>query len=92
MRDSDTKMLLKMFKEIKAELLELRERLDNNPKLKREEKFLTKKQAEKYLQVSERQLTYMLMDNKIPCAIKLGGRWRFPLSQLEMFASQTYRG
>ena len=80
-----------MFKEIKTELLELRDRLDNHPKLKREEKYLTKKQAEKYLQVSERRLTYMLVNNQIPCAVKFGSRWRFPLSELERFVSQTYR-
>ena len=78
-----------MLKEIKQELSELRDRLDNNPSLTQSEKFLTKKQAETFLQVSERQLTYMLATGKLPFATKVGGRWRFSQSALEQFVARS---
>ena len=78
-----------MLREIKSELSELRDRLDNHPKLSDDpEKFLTKKQAEKYLQVSERQLTYMLAKNELPFATKVGRQWRFPQSALERYMAR----
>ena len=81
-------MLLRMLKEIKSELSELRDRLDNHPKLSDPEKFLTKKQAEAYLQISERQINYLLAENKLPFATKVGGRWRFPQSELERYMAR----
>ena len=78
-----------MLKEIKQELSELRDRLDNNPSLNQSEKFLTKKQAETFLQVSERQLTYMLATGKLPFATKVGRQWRFPQSELERYVART---
>lgn len=78
-----------MLKEIKSELSELRDRLDNHPKLSEPEKFLTKKQAEVYLQISERQINYMLARNELPFATKVGGRWRFPQSELERMVART---
>lgn len=78
-----------MLKEIKLELSELRDRLDNNPKLNTPEKFLTKKQAESYLQVSERKLTYMLAKGQLPFAIKVGRQWRIPQSELERYIART---
>ena len=88
MTDKDSKMLLRMLKEIKMELSELRDRLDNHPKLSDPEKFLTKKQAEAYLQISERQINYLLSENKLPFATKVGGRWRFPQSELERYMAR----
>ena len=78
-----------MLKEIKLELSELRDRLDNNQKLNTPEKFLTKKQAEIYLQVSERTLTYMLANGQLPFATKVGRQWRIPQSELEKMVSRT---
>lgn len=78
-----------MLKEIKLELSELRDRLDNNPKLNTPEKFLTKKQAEQFLAVSERRLTYMLATGKLPFATKVGRQWRFPQSELERMVART---
>lgn len=79
-----------MLREIKSELSELRNRLDNHPKLSEDpEKFLTKKQASVYLQITERQINYMLAEGKLPFATKLGGRWRFPQSELERYISRT---
>lgn len=78
-----------MLKEIKQELTELRNRMDNNPNLSEQEKFLTKKQAEAFLQVSERKLAYMLAEGKLPFATKVGGRWRFPQSELERYVART---
>lgn len=89
MTDRDSKMLLRMLKEIKSELSELRDRLDNHPKLSDPEKFLTKKQAEAFLQVSERQLSYMLAEGKLPFATKVGRQWRFPQSELERYMART---
>lgn len=88
MTDKDSKILFKMLKEIKAELSELRNRLDNHPELSDPEKFLTKKQAETFLQVSERQLTYMLAAGRLPFATKVGGQWRFPQSELERYMAR----
>ena len=88
MTDKDSKILLRMLKEIKSELSELRDRLDNHPKLSDPEKFLTKKQASIYLQVTERQIEYMLAENKLPFATKVGGRWRFPQSELERMVAR----
>lgn len=65
------------------EVQELKELVKGNPKLVEPEKFLTKKQAERYLQVSERTLTYMLSQGKLPFATKVGKQWRIPLSELE---------
>lgn len=82
-------MFLRMLKEIKLELSELRNRLDNHPKLSDDpEKFLTKKQASEYLQMTERQINYMLAMNKLPFATKVEGRWRFPQSELERFVAR----
>ena len=78
-----------MLKEIKQELSELRDRLDNNPSLNQSEKFLTKKQAETFLQVSERQLTYMLATGKLPFATKVGRQWRIPQSELVRMVART---
>lgn len=78
-----------MLKEIKQELSELRDRIDNHPKLSETEKFLTKKEAVEYLQVSERQLFYMLSQGKLPFATKVGGRWRFSQSALEQFVARS---
>lgn len=78
-----------MLKEIKQELSELRDRLDNSPSLNQSERFLTKKQAETFLQVSERQLTYMLATGKLPFATKIGRQWRFPQSELERYVART---
>ena len=89
MTDKDSKMLLRMLKEIKQELSELRDRIDNHPKLSETEKFLTKKEAVEYLQVSERQLFYMLSQGKLPFATKVGRQWRFPQSELERMVSRT---
>lgn len=77
-----------MLREIKEEISELRNRIDNHPKLSEEEKFLTKKQAEQYLKVSERKLTYLLAQNKLPFATKVGRAWRFPQSALERYAAR----
>lgn len=82
-------MLLRMLREIKSELSELRERIDNHPKLSEPEKFLTKKQAEAYLNVSERQLTYMLATGKLPFATKVGRQWRFSQSGLEQYMARN---
>lgn len=78
-----------MLKEIKQELSELRDRIDSNPSLNQPEKFLTKKQAEQFLSVSERQLTYMLANGKLPFATKVGRQWRFPQSELERYVART---
>lgn len=78
-----------MLKEIKMELSELRDRIDNHPKLSEPEKFLTKKQAALYLQVTERHIEYMLAENKLPFATKVGGRWRFSQSGLEQYMARN---
>ena len=89
MTEKDSKILLRMLKEIKLELSELRDRLDNNPKLNTPEKFLTRKQAEEYLQVSERKLFLMLSSGQLPFATKVGGQWRIPQSELERTVART---
>lgn len=88
MTDKDSRMLLKMLREIKLELSELRNRLDNHPKLSEPERFLTKKQASAYLQMTERKIEYMLAEGKLPFATKVGGRWRFPQSALERYMAR----
>ena len=70
------------------EVKELKELVKGNPKLVEPEKFLTKKQAEDFLQVSERQLTYMLAQGKLPFATKVGGQWRLPQSELERYMAR----
>lgn len=90
MTDKDSKILLRMLKEIKSELSELKNRLDNHPKLSDDpEKFLTKKQASDYLQMTERQINYLLATDKLPFATKVAGRWRFPQSELERYMART---
>ena len=81
-------MFLRMLKEIKSELSELRDRLDNHPKLTEPEKFLTRKQAEEYLQVSERKLFLMLSNGQLPFATKVDGKWRIPQSELERYMAR----
>lgn len=85
--EKDFKKLLNLNRQ----LLEKVERLEEliQGKVRTEpEKFLTKKQAEAYLQVSERQLSYMLANDKLPFATKVGGRWRFPQSALEQYVAR----
>lgn len=78
-----------MLREIKLELSELRDRLDNHPKLSEDpEKFLTKKQASEYLQLSMRQIDYKLAKNELPFATKVGRQWRFPQSALERYMAR----
>ena len=81
-------MLLRMNKVLLEKVTELEELIKGNPRLVEPEKFLTKKQAEEYLQISERKLTYMLAEGKLPFATKVCGKWRFPQSQLERFVSR----
>lgn len=74
-------------------LLEKVERLEElikgNPKFSEDpEKFLTKKQASEYLQLSMRQIDYMLAENKLPFATKVGRQWRFPQSALERYMAR----
>lgn len=81
-------MLLNLNKKLMAEVQELKELVKGNPSLVKPEKFLTKKQAEKFLQVSERQLTYMLANGKLPFATKVGRQWRFSQTELERYVSR----
>lgn len=78
-----------MNKVLLEKVTELEALIKGNKNLVQPEKFLTKKQAEEYLQVSERQINYMLAENKLPFATKIGGRWRFPQSELERLVSRT---
>ena len=68
---------------------ELEELIKGNKTLVTPEKFLTKKQASVYLQVSERHINYLLSEDKLPFATKVGGRWRFPQSELERYVART---
>lgn len=86
--DKDFKMLLKINKQLMEEVQELKELIKGNSKLVEPEKFLTKKQAGDYLQVTERQINYLLAQNKLPFATKVGGRWRFPKSALEQYVAR----
>ena len=74
-------------------LLEKVERLEElikgNPKFSEDpEKFLTKKQASEYLQLSMRQIDYKLAKNELPFATKVGRQWRFPQSALERYMAR----
>ena len=82
-------MLLKMNKVLLEKVTELEALIKGNKTLVEPEKFLTKKQAETLLQVSERQLTYMLATGKLPFATKVGRQWRFPKSELERYIART---
>jgi excisionase family DNA binding protein len=82
-------MLLKMNKVLLEKVTELEDLIKGNKTLVEPEKFLTKKQAESYLQVSERKLTYMLAKGQLPFAIKVGRQWRIPQSELERYIART---
>lgn len=82
-------MLLKMNKVLLEKVTELEDLIKGNKTLVEPEKFLTKKQAESYLQVSERKLTYMLAAGQLPFAIKIGRQWRIPQSELERYVART---
>lgn len=71
------------------EVKELKELVKGNPKLVEPEKFLTRKQAEEYLQVSERKLFLMLSSGQLPFATKVGGQWRIPQSELERYIARN---
>lgn len=85
--EKDFKQLLRLNKALMKEVQELKEMVMGKMPVE-SEKFLTKKQAEKYLQVSERQLTYMLAKNELPFATKVGRQWRFPQSALERYMAR----
>ena len=87
--EKDFKMLLKMNKVLLEKVTELEALIKGNKTLVEPEKFLTKKQAEQFLAVSERQLTYMLATGKLPFATKVGRQWRFPQSELERMVART---
>ena len=82
-------MLLKMNKVLLEKVTELEELIKGNKTLVKPEKFLTKKQAAVYLQVTERQINHMLAKDKLPFATKVGGRWRFSQSELERMVART---
>ena len=86
--EKDFKMLLKMNKVLLEKVTELEALIKGNKTLVEPEKFLTKKQAEAFLQVSERQLTYMLATGQLPFATKVGRQWRFPQSALEQYVAR----
>ena len=86
--DKDFKALLRMNKVLLEKVTELELLIKGNKTLVQPEKFLTKKQAEAYLQISERQINYLLSENKLPFATKVGGRWRFPQSELERYMAR----
>lgn len=87
--EKDFKMLLRMNKVLLEKVTELEALIKGNKTLVEPEKFLTKKEAVEYLQVSERQLFYMLSQGKLPFATKVGGRWRFSQSALEQFVARS---
>lgn len=87
--EKDFKKQLNLTKQLLEKVERLEELLLGNKTLVEPEKFLTKKQAEVYLQVSERQLTYMLANGKLPFATKVGRQWRFPQSELERYVART---
>lgn len=78
-----------MNKVLLEKVTELEELIKGNKTLVQPEKFLTKKQAEEFLQISERQLYYLLEKNELPFATKISGRWRFPQSELERYMART---
>lgn len=87
--EKDFKKQLNLTKQLLEKVERLEELLLGNKTLVEPEKFLTKKQAEVYLQVSERQLTYMLANGKLPFATKVGRQWRFPQSELERYVARN---
>lgn len=87
--EKDFKMLLRMNKVLLEKVTELEALIKGNKTLVEPEKFLTKKQAALYLQVTERQIEYMLAEDKLPFATKVGGRWRFSQSALEQFVARS---
>ena len=87
--EKDFKQLLRMNKVLLEKVTELEALIKGNKTLVEPEKFLTKKQAEIFLQVSERKLTYMLAEGKLPFATKVGRQWRFPQSELERYVART---
>lgn len=87
--EKDFKKLLNLNKQLLERLERLEELIKGNPKLNQPEKFLTRKQAEEYLQVSERKLFLMLSTGQLPFATKVNGQWRFPQSELERYMART---
>lgn len=87
--EKDFKKLLNLNKQLLERLERLEELIKGNPKLNQPEKFLTRKQAEEYLQVSERKLFLMLSTGQLPFATKVNGQWRFPQSELERYVART---
>ena len=88
--EKDFKKLLNLNRQLLEKVEKLEELIKGNPKFSEDpEKFLTKKQASEYLQLSMRQIDYMLAENKLPFATKVGRQWRFPQSELERFISRT---
>jgi excisionase family DNA binding protein len=87
--EKDFKKLLNLNKQLLEKVEKLEELILGNKTLVEPEKFLTKKQAEHYLNVSERQLTYMLSSGKLPFATKVGRQWRFPQSALEQYVARS---
>ena len=87
--EKDFKTLLRMNKVLLEKVTELEALIKGNPKLNQPEKFLTRKQAEEYLQVSERKLFLMLSSGQLPFATKIGGQWRIPQSELERMVART---
>jgi excisionase family DNA binding protein len=86
--EKDFKKLLNLNKQLLERLERLEELIKGNPKLNQPEKFLTRKQAEEYLQVSERKLFLMLSTGQLPFATKVNGQWRFPQSELERYMAR----
>ena len=87
--EKDFKTLLNLNRQLLEKVEKLEELIKGNPKFSDyTEKFLTKKQASEYLQLSMRQIDYMLAENKLPFATKVGRQWRFPQSALERYVAR----
>lgn len=87
--EKDFKKLLNLNRQLLEKVEKLEELIKGNPKFSEDpEKFLTKKQASEYLQLSMRQIDYMLAENKLPFATKVGRQWRFPQSALERYMAR----
>lgn len=87
--EKDFKKLLNLNRQLLEKVEKLEELIKGDPRFGEDpEKFLTKKQASEYLQLSMRQIDYMLAENKLPFATKVGKQWRFPQSALERYVAR----
>lgn len=86
MTPQQEKQLLQEIRSVRKEIKELKEtiELSTNP-----EEYLDVKEACQFLRIGSSKLYKMIREDKLPCAKRISGHWRFKKSALLKWINQN---